>query len=62
MIATKQQILQTLDLMSAPHQKVLDDFTNNKFIPVSPEEIIRVCHAMNALETYTNLKKRYQSA
>ena len=61
MIATNQQILQTLDLMCAPHQRVLDNFTTNKFVPVTPEEIIRVCHAMNALELYTNLKKRYQS-
>lgn len=62
MIATNQQILSTLDLLAAPHQKVLDRFTEDKFIPVTPEEIIRVCHAMNALELYTNLKKRYQSA
>jgi hypothetical protein len=62
MIASKQQIIQTLDLMSVRHQQVLDKFTSNKFIPVSPQEIIDVCHAMNALELYTNLKKRYQSA
>jgi hypothetical protein len=61
-IASKQQIVQTLDLMCVRHQKVLDNFTSNKFVPVTPEEIIDVCHAMNALELYTNLKKRYQSA
>jgi len=61
MIATKQQLIQTIDALSARHKKVLDDFTNNKFIPVSAEEIISVSHSMNALECYNNTKKRYQS-
>jgi hypothetical protein len=54
MIATKKQLLQTLDLLIAPHQKIIDtlDCTSIK-------DVFKITQAIRTVNMYTSLKQKY---
>jgi hypothetical protein len=61
MFINNQQALQTLDILVARHQKIIDEIQNkNVSVGHSPDEVTTLTHSFNALKVYQPLKQKYQ--
>jgi hypothetical protein len=62
MFIDRQQILNTLNILAAKHQKKLDEFnaTGNSYL-VSTDEAIDTLNSVNALSIYNSFKQKYQT-
>lgn len=68
MLINNQQVLQTLDKLSVPHQKVVDEHhMKNSFkepisntIECSLDDLIQVMTSLKALSVYNSFKQNYQ--
>lgn len=57
-----QQVLQTLDILCANHQKVIDNYDKRDPLDdASAEELMQVMNSLHALEFYNCFKQRYQN-
>ena len=53
----KQQVLNALDKLIAPHQKVVDEFAKKS--ESTPTEVVNYMNSLDALNTYNSFKNRY---
>lgn len=61
MLITNQQILETLNILSAWHQKVIDEFQRKApSDALSLDEVNQTLRSTNALSTYNFFKPKYQ--
>lgn len=61
MIVSRQCILNTLNILSANHQKVIDNYHNHgPSVELSPNEIMNIHNSHNALSLYNSIKQNYQ--
>ena len=60
MFVYKSEIIKTLDILSAKHQK---EINNTPFYEIlaAPDQFTNVMSSINALETYNSFKKKYQN-
>lgn len=58
MFITHQQATNTLNILCARHQKVIDESQNKN---LSMAEAVRVANARGALALYNSLKQNYQT-
>lgn len=59
MIISHQQILKTLDILSARHQNIIDEFQKKgPSENLSPHEVIQIMNSSNALSVYNSLKQK----
>lgn len=60
MFASNSEILKTLNILSARHQK---EINNTPFSGTfgSPDQFTNIMYSINALETYNIFKKKYQT-
>lgn len=61
MFIYNQQALNTLNILGARHQKVMDEFQKKgPSETLTPDEVIQVMNSSNALAVYNALKQKYQ--
>lgn len=60
MFISKSEILKTLDILAARHQRQIN---NTPFYEIlaAPDQFTDVMSSLNALETYNSFKKKYQT-
>lgn len=61
MFINNHQAVQTLDILAARHQKIIDESQKNgPSVDQSPDEIVQIHDSHNALSLYNSLKQKYQ--
>jgi hypothetical protein len=58
MISSKIQLIKTINIMIAPHKKILNEYIENKISYVTPQQMCILSKSMEALEIYNKTLKQ----
>lgn len=61
MLISNSQILETINILCARHQKILDDFNNSSNKNIDIYEIACARRAFDSIQSYEPFKQRYQT-